>query len=155
MGTQRAFGRRQRSWEELDSMLVGLVDRLSRRLRRAERVARTATLRMRHLDWGRSTRSHTLPEPTASTMTLLSAFRELLFDARPLIRRRGLTLLGITLTNLADAQAIQLVLPLEYRRASVLDATLDRVRDRYGSDAIKRAVLVGSDTGLEVPLLPD
>jgi DNA polymerase-4 len=155
MGTQRAFGRRQRSWEELDSMLVALVDRLSRRLRRAERVARTATLRMRHLDWGRSTRSHTLSEPTASTMTILTAFRELLFDARPLIQRRGLTLLGIALTNLADAHAIQLVLPLEYRQQSALDATLDRVRDRYGADSIKRAVLLGRDTGLEVPLLPD
>jgi DNA polymerase IV len=155
MGTQRAFGRRQRSWEELDSMLVALVDRLSRRLRRAQRVARTAILRMRHLDWGRSTRSHTLAEPTASTLTLLTAFRELLFDARPLIEERGLTLLGITLTGLADARAIQLVLPLEYHRACALDACLDRVRDRYGADAIKRAVLLGRDTGLEVPLLPD
>ena len=155
MGTQRAFGRRQRSPAELDTMLVGLVDRLTRRLRRAQRVARTITLRMRHLDWGRSTRSHTLPEATASTMTLLSAFRELLDGARPLIERRGLTLLGITLSNLADARAVQLVLPLEYRQASALDAALDDVRDRYGADAIKRAVLLGRDTGIEVPLLPD
>ena len=155
MGTQRAFGRRQRSWAELDSMLVALVDRLCRRLRRAERVARTATLRMRHLDWGRSTRSHTLTEPTASTMTILAAFRDLLFDARPLIERRGLTLLGIALTNLADAGAIQLALPLEYQRSSALDAALDDVRDRYGADAIKRAVLLGRDEGIEVPLLPD
>jgi DNA polymerase-4 len=155
MGTQRAFGRRQRSWEELDSMLVALVDRLTRRLRRAQRVARTATLRMRHLDWGRSTRSHTLTEATASTMTILTAFRELLFDARPLIERRGLTLLGIALTNLSDASAIQLALPIEYRQASALDAALDDVRDRYGADAIMRAVLLGRDLGLEVPLLPD
>ena len=83
MGTQRALGKRQRSWVELDSILVALVDRLTRRLRKAERVARTATLRMRHLDWQRSTRSHTLPEATASTVTLLEALRELLADARP------------------------------------------------------------------------
>ena len=56
MGTQRALGKRQRSWVELDSILVALVDRLTRRLRKAERVCRTATLRMRHLDWQRSTR---------------------------------------------------------------------------------------------------
>ena len=156
MGTQRALGsRRQRSWEELDSILVALVDRLTRRLRRAERVCRTATLRMRHLDFTRSTRSHTLTEATAGTMTILSAFRDLLCDARPLIERRGLTLLGIALTNLADAGAVQLVLPLEYRQASALDAALDDVRDRYGADAIKRAVLLGRDTGIEVPLLPD
>jgi DNA polymerase-4 len=156
MGTQRALGsRRQRSWEELDSILVALVDRLTRRLRRAERVCRTATLRMRHLDFARSTRSHTLTEATASTMTILTAFRDLLRDARPLIERRGLTLLGIALTNLADAGAVQLALPIEHRQASALDAALDDVRDRYGADAIKRAVLLGRDTGIEVPLLPD
>ena len=156
MGTQRALGsRRQRSWEELDSILVALVDRLTRRLRRAERVCRTATLRMRHLDFTRSTRSHTLTEATAGTMTILAAFRDLLGDARPLIERRGLTLLGIALSNLADAGAAQLALPLEHRQAGALDAALDDVRDRYGADAIKRAVLLGRDTGLEVPLLPD
>jgi DNA polymerase-4 len=110
---------------------------------------------MRHLDWERSTRSHTLTEATASTVTILDALRELLGDARPLIERRGLTLLGISLTNLADASAVQLALPVDGRGASALDAALDDVRERYGADAIKRAVLVGRDEGQQVPLLPD
>jgi len=155
MGTQRALGKRQRSWVELDSILVALVDRLTRRLRKAQRVCRTTTLRMRHLDWERSTRSHTLTEATASTETILEALRELLADARPLIERRGLTLLGIAMSNLADASAIQLALPVEGRSAGALDAALDDVRERYGADAIKRAVLVGRDEGQQVPLLPD
>jgi DNA polymerase IV len=155
MGTQRALGKRQRSWVELDSILVALVDRLTRRLRKAERVCRTATLRMRHLDWQRSTRSHTLTEATASTVTILDALRELLADARPLIERRGLTLLGIALSNLADAGAVQLALPVDARQMSALDAALDDVRERYGADAIKRAVLLGRDEGQQVPLLPD
>jgi DNA polymerase-4 len=36
-----------------------------------------------------------------------------------------------------------------------LDAALDDVRDRYGSNAIMRAVLVGRDHGVSMPLLPD
>ena len=36
-----------------------------------------------------------------------------------------------------------------------LDAALDDVRDRFGSAAITRAVLLGRDQGLSVPLLPD
>ncbi len=155
MGTQRALGKLQRSWAELDSILVALVDRLTRRLRKAERVCRTATLRMRHLDFQRSTRSHTLSEPTAGTMTILDTLRELLADARPLIEARGLTLLGIALSNLADGSAIQLALPVDARELSALDATLDDVRERYGADAIKRAVLLGHDEGQQVPLLPD
>jgi DNA polymerase-4 len=155
MGTQRALGKRQRSWAELDSILVALVDRLTRRLRKAERVCRTATLRMRHLDFQRSTRSHTLTEATASTVTILEALRELLADAQPLIEARGLTLLGIALSNLADARAVQLALPVDARQMSALDAALDDVRERYGADAIKRAVLLGRDEGQETPLLPD
>jgi DNA polymerase-4 len=156
MGTQRALGfRRRRSAEELDSILIALVDRLTRRLRAAERVARTTTLRLRHLDSSRSTRSHTLTEATASTLTILAALRDLLAGARPLIERRGITLLGITLSNLSSAGAVQLVLDVEGRRERALDAALDDVRERYGAEAITRAVLVGKPRDLEVPLLPD
>jgi DNA polymerase-4 len=156
MGTQRARGRRARPFAELDSILVALVDRLSRRMRAAHRVCRTVTLRLRFADFAtRATRSHTLTEATAHTVTLLAALRELLVAARPLIERRGLTLLGITFTNLADAGAVQLALPVERAQLSALDAALDDVRDRFGTKAITRAVLLGQDDGLEVPLLPD
>jgi DNA polymerase-4 len=70
-----------------------------------------------------------------------------------MVERRGLTLIGIALTNLSDQDAIQLSFPFD--RARDLDATLDRVRDRFGSAAITRGVLVGRDTGWSVPLLPD
>jgi DNA polymerase-4 len=72
----------------------------------------------------------------------------------PTIESRGLTLVGVALTNLDGADA-QLVLPLEGYRAAALDAALDSVRDRFGSAAITRAVLVGRDQGVAMPLLPD
>jgi DNA polymerase IV len=155
IGTQRALGRRRRSPEALDAILVGLVDRLARRLRAGRRVCRTVALRMRFDDFTRATRSHTLEEATAQTQTLLAAERGLLAASLPMIERHGLTLLGITFTNLENADAVQLALPLEARPASALDATLDSVRERYGTAAITRAVLLGRDQGLEVPLLPD
>jgi DNA polymerase IV len=155
MGTQRALGRRPRSWEELDTILVGLVDRLTRRLRTARRVCRTVVLRMRFDDFSRATRSHTLAEATAQTYTILVTARGLLAAAMPMIERQGITLLGIALSNLEDADAVQLALPFERGRAIALDAALDDVRTRFGSDAITRAVLLGRDPGLTVPLLPD
>jgi DNA polymerase IV len=155
IGTQRALGRRRRSREALDAILVGLVDRLARRLRAGRRVCRTVILRMRFDDFTRATRSHTLEEATAQTQTLLAAQRGLLAASLPMIERQGLTLLGITFTNLENADAVQLALPLEARPPSALDATLDTVRERYGSASITRAVLLGRDQGLEVPLLPD
>jgi DNA polymerase IV len=155
IGTQRALGRRRRSADALDTILVGLVDRLARRLRTARRVCRTVVLRMRFDDFSRATRSHTLNEATAVTPTLLATGRGLLAAAMPMIERQGLTLLGISFTNLEDADAVQLALPFDARPASALDATVDSVRERYGSDAITRAVLLGRSQGLTVPLLPD
>ena len=155
IGSQRALGRRRRSPEALDAIVVALVDRVTRRLRAGRRVCHTVILRMRFDDFSRATRSHTLPQPTADTQTILAAMRDLLRTAMPLIHRDGLTLVGITLSNLDDDTAIQLPLPFERRSGNALDAVLDNVRDRFGSNAIIRAVLVGRDQGLTVPLLPD
>lgn len=153
IGAQRALGRRRRSPEELAGVLIALVDRTSRRLRTAKRVCRTVVLRMRFEDFSRATRSYTLREATDQTPAILHAATGLLRASRPMIERRGLTLLGIALTNLSDAGAVQLVLPFD--RARDLDTVVDRVRDRFGSGAITRGVLVGRDPGVWVPLLPD
>jgi DNA polymerase IV len=153
MGSQHALGRRRRSAEELDATLVAIVDRLARRLRGARRVCRTVVLRMRFDDFSRATRSHTLPHATQQTEPILATARVLLAMAMPTIERQGLTLVGVALGNLEDAAAVQLVLPFERRHA--LDETIDSVRDRFGTAAITRAVLLGRDQRPSVPLLPD
>jgi DNA polymerase-4 len=155
MGSQRALGRKRRSTEELDAILVGIVDRLGRRLRGAHKVCRTVTLRLRFDDFERATRSHTMPEATAHTQTILVTARELFRTAIPMIQSRGITLVGLTLGNLLDDRAIQLALPFDRNHAGALDAALDQLRDRFGTNAITRAVLLGRDQGLSVPLLPD
>ena len=155
MGAQRALGRSPRSPESLDAVLVALVDRLARRLRKAHRVCRTVVLRLRFNDFSRATRSHTLLRATAQTLQILETARQLLTTAMPLVERQGVTLVGVTLGNLGSDGLVQLELPFDRRPADALDATLDKVRDRFGSAAITRAVLLGRDQGPSVPLLPD
>ena len=155
MGAQRALGRRPRSAQALDTDLVGLVDRLTRRLRTARRVCRTVTLRLRFDDFSRATRSHTLPYATAATPTILETARGLLAAALPMIERRGITLVGVALGNLGEGRRVQLVLPIERAEQGALDAAVDEIRDRFGSEALTRAVLLGRDPGVAVPLLPD
>jgi DNA polymerase-4 len=155
IGTQRAIGRRRRTPEELDADLVALIDRLARRLRKAHRVCRTVVLRLRFDDFSRATRSCTFAEATGGTETLLAVARGLLEAAMPTIRTRGCTLVGVTFTNLTDDRAIQLALPFEHDRSQAVDHALDAVRERFGSRSIGRAVLLGRDAGLSVPLLPD
>jgi DNA polymerase IV len=155
IGSQRALGRSPKSPATLDAVLVGLIDRLGRRLRKARRVCRTVVLRLRFDDFTKATRSHTLPNATADTETILATARGLLSIAMPMIEHQGSTLLGVSLSNLADDSDFQLVLPFERQPAGALDASLDELRERFGSSAITRAVLLGRDQGLSVPLLPD
>ena len=159
IGSQCALGRAgtPKGREELDALLAGLVDRVSRRLRAGERIGQTFTLRLRFDDFSQATRSATLAHSSASTATWLEAGRRLLDGAWPLIDARGCTLLGVTVSGLVDARSQQLELPLfpETVHEHGLDAALDRVRDRFGSSSVTRAALVGRRTGLEMPTLPD
>jgi DNA polymerase IV len=155
IGAQRALGRGPHSAEQIDSSVVALVDRVSRRLRGARRLGRTVVLRLRFDDFTRATRSHTMPWPTADTTVILTTVRALLATATPLIERAGITLVGVSIANLDDADVVQLELPLRMRDSAALDVAVDDIHDRYGSAAITRAVLLGRDPGLTMPMLPD
>ena len=125
------------------------------RLRAAHRVGRTVMLRLRFADFTRATRSHTLEQATAHTPTILAAVRTLLAEAEPAITAGGLTLVGVTVANLSDDEAVQLPLPFSRRSTAALDTVLDELADRYGTGTVTRAVLLGRDPGSTVPLLPD
>jgi len=155
IGSQRALGRSPRSPEAVDAIVVGLVDRVTRRMRVAGRVGRTVVLRMRFDDFSRATRSHTLPQATAHTETILATARGLLETAMPVIERQGITLVGVAVGSLDDDRAVQLALPFDRQSSGALDVALDEIRDRFGATAITRAVLLGRDPGLSIPLLPD
>jgi DNA polymerase-4 len=94
------------------------------------------TLRLRFGDFSRATRSRTLPHPTAGTGAILAAARTLLDATRPVIERRGITLLGITVANLSHEA--QLELPIDPRVDPALDLAIDEIRKRFGTEAIRR-----------------
>jgi DNA polymerase-4 len=154
MGAQRALGWSPKSLTEVDVSLIGLVERVTRRMRASDRLGRTVMLRLRFDDSSRATRSQTLPYATANTEAILKAARELLAIAVPLIESRGITLVGISVSSLDDSRG-QLRLPLDEHWSDALDASLDEVRLRFGPEAVLRAVLLGRRPGVSMPLLPD
>lgn len=160
IGAQRALGRQAATTPEaVDAALIALVERVCRRLRAASRLGRTVTLRLRFGDFTRASRSHTLHLPTDDTAEVLATVRALAEAAAPLIGDRGLTLVGVAVSNLDDARAVQLPLPFDRPGGAVpagaLDAALDEVRSRFGATAIDRAVLLGRGAGESMPQLPD
>jgi DNA polymerase-4 len=155
IGAQRALGRATKVPDVIDGALAGLVDRVARRMRAADRLGRTVTLRMRFEDFTRATRAHTLDLPTARTDTILATARDLLAAAQPMVSAQGLTLIGVAVGNLDDDGHQQLSLPFDRRSGPALDTVLDDVRERFGTDAVTRAIQLGRDPGISVPMLPD
>jgi DNA polymerase IV len=154
VGSQSAFGGSPRSRAELDARLVALVDRVSRRMRGAGRAGRTVTLRLRFGDFSRATRSRTLPHPTDGTGAILAAARVLLEAATPLIERRGITLIGVAVSNLTEDGGGQLELPLDGPLDQALDAAIDEIRERFGPDALRRPATLAGDRALTPWLRP-
>ena len=152
-GAQRAIGLRRYARGDLERSLDALVDRVTRRMRKAHRVGRTVILRMRFGDFARASRSHTLHAPTAETLPIQEAARALLAAARPLYEPRGLTMVGVTVTNVEpDGGGIQLRLPVT-RANEALDAALDELRDRFGATSITRATNIDRRPELAADLL--
>jgi DNA polymerase-4 len=155
IGSQRALARAPRSAADIDVILLGLVDQVTRRLRDGGRVGRTVMLRLRFGDFTSVTRSHSLSRATANTEAILAEVRTLVTAAMPAIEERGLTLIGIAVGNLDDDDAVQMGLPFDGPDNDALDTALDGLRERFGSGAVTRAALLGRPTGPSVPILPD
>ena len=159
IGSQHAMGRGRHTVAEIDAIVIGLVERVTGRMRQAGREGRTVMLRLRFDDFTRASRSRTLARATASTPVVLEAVRDLVAVAMPVIRDRGgLTLLGIAVGNLDDDTG-QLELPFtdpaSPARAAALDRAMDGIREKFGSASLTRGVLLGHDTGFTMPGLPD
>ena len=154
MGAQHAIGRGEHSPADLDLALLALVDRVTSRMRAAGRTGSTITIRLRFGDFTSSTSSHTLSRPTAHNATVLETARSLLATRAGAVKEKGITLIGVSVGSLDD-EPEQLALPLDVTSGSEIDSVIDAVRDKYGSKALRRAVQLGGQDHLAVPLLPD
>ncbi len=108
-GAQRALSRSRPA--DLDEALVGLVERIAKRMAGRRQAGRTIVLRLRFGDFTRATRSRSLPRATAEPDAMVAVARALLAEARPVIAQRGCTLIGVSLSGIEAYDDAQLVLP--------------------------------------------
>ncbi len=147
IGHERTFGENIGNPDTLRAILVGQVEDVSARLRRAQRLARTVTIKLRFGDFETHTRSGTLEQRTDRTSAI---WREAdrLFRGWADHRFRPLRLLGVSVTGLAEGR-----LPVQEglfeqglaSREAGLDEVADRINERFGRGAVRRA------RGLEGP----
>lgn len=135
---ETTFNRDVSSAAELDRILLLLTARVAGQLRDEGLVAGAIVLKLRHGDFVTVTRRRTLPVPTAMDAELLGPARELLAPAfaAARARRQGVRLLGIAAVRLAASDAPDLFEPADRTRQRELTDAVDRVRARFGFDAV-------------------
>jgi DNA polymerase-4 len=133
ISNERTFREDVRDPACIEAMLCSLCERVCWRARKRGVKARTVTLKLRYADFETLSRSRTL-EPTCSELELYPVVRDLFTRARQ--RRTAIRLLGICLSNLR-ARELQLSL---FDRSEPLHRATDRIRERYGYDAVRMAL---------------
>ena len=123
----------------LHLVLLGLAEEVAERIRRAELLARTVTLKIRFQDFTMRTRNTTLPEPTASSLALYERARALL--SRIPLAARKVRLIGVGTSNLAAERQLSLFQGPD-RRAEEADRAADELRRKFGPAAVRRAALL-------------
>jgi len=125
--------------EFLHRVLLELADDVAERLRKAQRMARTVSLKLRFADFRTISRDTTLPEATTAGIVMYEHARRLLERANP--RKRKVRLIGIGVSNLTDERQLWLFdeAPL---RAERTEQAIDELRDRFGRNAVRRATLL-------------
>ncbi|MGA7228228.1 MAG: DNA polymerase IV [Acidimicrobiia bacterium] len=148
VGSQQALGRGLTDPDQMAVVVLGLADRIGRRMRKKERAGSTLTVRVRYPGPRSVSRSHTLRAPTSST-TALSDLGTILLERALEDRGEPVTLIGMSVSNLVTDEFLQLELPVDAggaldpgsaidlkRRA--LDASIDDVRERFGRELLER-----------------
>lgn len=142
---ETTLSRDARDPARLEQILALLTARVATQLRDEALLARTVTLKLRHDDFHTVTRRHTLELATDLDAELLGAaralFRSAFADAR--LRDRGVRLIGIAATNLTTAGSQDLFESAERIRLRQLTEAVDRVRDKYGFDAMTPGNITG------------
>ncbi len=143
IGAETTFAEDTADPRLLRETLLGLAERVGRRLRREGVRGGTVTLKVRFEPFETHTRARTLPAPTALGDEILPVVVELLAKAR--LPGRRIRLLGIAVSRLVPAEAAGRQLPLfgegAGRRERVA-AVMDAVAERFGEEALRRAALL-------------
>lgn len=150
VGSQQALGRGLTDMDEIAVVVIGLADRIGRRLRAKGRSGTTLSARVRFPGPKVLSRSHTLSAPTSSTAAIANLGTELVRRALEAGDDR-VTLIGLSVSNLTTDHQIQLELPLDPGdvlrvgsesdlRRRALDESIDGIRDRFGRDTLRLGI---------------
>ena len=127
--------------ETLLPVLMELSEKVGRRLRRSELAGRTVVLKLKTKDFKSRTRNFTLNEPTRRAAKIYETGRDLLLREIDGTRFR---LIGIGVSDLYDSAEADHgdLVDTKAKRGAELEEALDRLRDKFGGQAVTRALIM-------------
>ncbi len=141
IGHERTFDEDLMDEETMAGVVSYLSEQAARRLRHCDRLAGTVTLKYRREDFKTFNRTSSFSQPTDSTTMIYHAARDLLRELRS-TQPRGVRLLGVSVSNLSDADAAKQLMLFDRDEAAAniaVDRTADQISAKLGSDRIYRA----------------
>ncbi|NOZ47745.1 MAG: DNA polymerase IV [Chlorobi bacterium] len=136
ISTERTFERDTIDIGKLKRILISMVENLAYQLRKKEKVAATITVKIRYSDFNTYTLQRKIPYTSADHI-LIPVVAELfkrLYNRRLLVR-----LIGVRFSNIVHG-AYQINLFEDTAQFIHLYRAIDKMRNRYGSKAVIRAV---------------
>ena len=128
----------------LAAMLSHLSQKVCKRLREAGLAARTLTLTIRYTGFDTHTRSKTLAEPTSLDTDIFAVVQNLFHQHRD--PKRKIRLVGVSLSSFTHGAAqLDLLDPERRVKLEKLTRATDRLRDRFGFDAVQFGGSLGLD----------
>jgi len=131
-------------WQVLRKTLLSLSEDVARQLRKRELRGRTVKLKLRYADFKTLTRQMTMEAPTDLEQVIFDQATRLMEKAWD--RRKKVRLIGVGVSKF-ELEERQLSLfegtgEGKVERLRRLDQAVDRIREKYGEEAIQRASLV-------------
>ena len=123
-------------FQRLERILWGETETVSARLKQKDLAGATVTLKLKTADFKIRTRALSFGAPTQLALRIFAAARELLLRETDGTKFR---LLGVGVSALADARQAD---PADFvdMRAAEAEHAIDRVRARFGDDAVLRGL---------------
>ncbi len=145
---EQTFAQDTKDRQFLRARLLELSEQVGHRLRSSQFKGRTVTLKLRFSNFHTITRSTTLTKPTNSDQQIYHSAGSLLDSVN--LAQRKVRLVGIAVTNL-DAGAQPQLLAMVNSRESDVDRAIDAVRERFGTNSVRRARLASDNSQKDDP----
>lgn len=132
-GSESTFDEDVTDIRALMHSLAQHTGRVGMRLRRAEKLARTVTIKVKYADFSQITRSKTLAEPFDDDDAIYNTACALLEETD---MRMAVRLIGLSVSGLSDFRQLSLFEPGE--PGGGIDEVLDDIVERYGAKGVIR-----------------